>query len=163
MHTVSSITQILKNAEHSIEGWRNPNLVHFLPESRDRVQVEYSGSGTREAFPLSASWHRNKKGAIMSLHVCDPLPGCHQKETRCLLVVKRSTRSPSRSLYTQMCCGFSGCTFDFTDLTLAKFEINWEQNPRFRNLHILYIHTLIHTYIYTHTHKHTHAHYITLG
>jgi len=38
-------------------------------------------------------------------------------------------------------------TFDFTDLTLAKFEVNLKQNSRFRNLHIIYVHTQTHTYI----------------
>jgi hypothetical protein len=33
MHTVSSIPQIFKNAEHSIEGWRNSNLVHRMQDT----------------------------------------------------------------------------------------------------------------------------------
>jgi len=74
--------------------------VFSLPE-RDRVQVEYSGSGMRETLPQSIMAQKQKK---CYLRVCDPLPGCHQKETRCLRVVKRSRRSPSiLGLYIHIC------------------------------------------------------------
>ncbi len=33
MHTVSSIMQKFKSAEHSIEGWRNSNLVHRMQDT----------------------------------------------------------------------------------------------------------------------------------